>query len=177
MRYPLLEIASAVLFGAVAYVEQMDPTAVVTTSLILWALLLIAIIDIRHQRIPDMLTGIVCAAAVVWAMSAGAITSAVGGASLCVAWFGAQWFLSGGRWVGSGDVLLAGALGVWLGIVSSVGMLLLAYVLGVAWVVVMLIAGQIRIQKSAHVAFGPFLALAAAIVHFGGMDWYLRMIF
>jgi leader peptidase (prepilin peptidase) / N-methyltransferase len=176
-RYPLLEIASAILFGAALYFEHMDPGTAVTTALVLWALLLITIIDAQHKRIPDLLTGIVCAAALVRAMSSGMMASALWGVLLCAGWFGAQWVFSRGRWVGSGDVLLAGALGAWLGIISSIGMLLLAYVLGVMWVLAMLLSGRAHMKKGAHVAFGPFLAVSAVIVYFGGMDWYLKMIF
>lgn len=175
--YPLVELGSAAVFLGAALYHRTDPVAAVTSALIVWALLLMSIIDAKHRRIPDMLTAVVAAAATVAAIDAGSFMSALTGAALCLAWFGGQWLLSRGRWVGSGDVLLGAALGLWVGGITSIGMLQMTYVFGMLWIVVLMVSGRIRMQKGAHIAFGPLLAVGAVAAHTGMADWYLRMIF
>lgn len=71
--------------------------------------------------------------------------------------FGAQWFLSKGRWIGDGDfyfsLLLAAGLGSWQR--ESVA-IYLAYVIGGTVAVVLLAAKRVR--KGARIPFAPFLA-------------------
>ncbi len=177
LRYPFIELMSMALFVGSAMFHAADTTAAITTGIILWALLVVSVIDALHRQIPDLLTAIVAAAAVVAAIDAGSILSGAAGALLCLLWFGGQWLLSRGRWVGAGDILLGAALGFWLGGISAVGMLLLAYIIGMVWIVILLAQKRVRLDGRSIIAFGPFLALAAVATHIGAVDWYLRMIF
>ncbi len=177
IQYPLIEFASALIFFVAALLHSNDPTATLTTAIIGWALLLLSVIDARHKHIPDVLTAVVGAAAIVSAIDAGALLSGIMGGAVAFAWFGGQWLLSRGRWVGSGDILLSTVLGVWLGCISTIGMLLLAYILGAAWVSALLLTRSVRLRSGAQIPFGPFLAIAAVMTHAGMIDWYLRLLF
>lgn len=69
---------------------------------------------------------------------------------------------SGGRWMGYGDVLLAGILGIWLGYPFVVVGLILAFYLGATAAVWQILTR--RVAKNRRIAFGPFLILGAIIV-------------
>lgn len=62
--------------------------------------------------------------------------------------------------LGLGDVKLGGALGAWLGLDGWPLMLLIASMLGLAWVGLLAALGK-RIALSDRVPFGPFLSIGA----------------
>lgn len=78
------------------------------------------------------------------------------------AFFGMQYFLSGGRWIGSGDILLGIMLGLMLGYPAIIVALFSAYISG-ALVGIALIASKLRERKS-EVPFGTFLTAATALM-------------
>src|SRR3989344_3393407 len=81
--------------------------------------------------------------------------------------FGLQWIVSRGRWVGSCDILLGGALGMLLGTWQAIVIALwFAYIVGMLTVVIMIPFRTLDLNK--HVAFGPFLVLGAVIALFFG---------
>jgi leader peptidase (prepilin peptidase)/N-methyltransferase len=159
-QYPLVELAAGFLFMLALPLQDFLPLQSLALALAFWVMLIIVIIDARTQLIPDALT----------------ITLALCGAVLCyfsgvvpviavligLGFFGIQWIISRGRWVGSGDIFLSGALGLllqrWDLMVVS---LFIAYI-GGSFIVVALLASK-KIQRHAHVAFGPFLIGGAFI--------------
>lgn len=165
-RYPAVELASAMLFTA-GMVHESGIVAGVALGTALWVLLLIAVVDARTQRIPDALNAALAAAAVVYAGQTGAFDILAPAAAL--GFFGGQWVVSRGRWVGSGDVLLAAAIGILLGSFGSVVVAVFAaYGIGAIVVLMLLLAG--KVQRRGHVAFGPFLALGALFAVFFGEE-------
>ena len=80
--------------------------------------------------------------------------------------------LSGGQWIGGGDVKLGFVLGVLLGgPLMSMLMLFVASCLGTIAGLPMLLGGK----RQAHIAFGPFLLLGTIIVQLFGaglIHWY-----
>jgi leader peptidase (prepilin peptidase) / N-methyltransferase len=173
IRYPLIELASGALFAAALALFPMDLIAAAFTAFGLWALLLIAVIDAETQSIPDVLTltvGIAGLALHLWAGDAGIVAPLVG-----LAFFGSQWAFSKGKWVGSGDVLLAAAMGFFVGswrlmLVALMLALMLAYIIGAAFVIVQMLLQNTKPGQS--VAFGPFLVLGAALA----FAWGERML-
>ncbi len=90
--------------------------------------------------------------------------------------FGAIWALSRGRAMGMGDVKLAGATGILLGWPDTVFALLLAFIVGALWGI-MLIAQRKKGMKSS-VSFGPFIATGVVLIVFAGqrlMDGYFAL--
>lgn len=154
-----MELCTAFLFlFALVY----DPVFLqsITLAISLWVLLLIAVLDAKTQRIPDVLT----ATALLFSLSYGVIAGHLSwlGMLLGPVWFGAQWALSRGRWVGSGDIGLALIMGAMLGSWQRVVVaLFIAYVSGAS------VAGSLLLGKKAtlseHIAFGPFLAVGTLL--------------
>jgi leader peptidase (prepilin peptidase) / N-methyltransferase len=177
-RYPVVELATAVLFATVAW--RFGPQAVA----LLWCgfaavLLALALIDWDTTVLPDALT-----LPLLWA---GLIASALG---WTIAWPAALWgavagYLSlwsvywlfklttGKEGMGYGDFKLLAALGAWLGWQMIVPMLLLASIIGAAVGIAMKLAATLR--EGRYVPFGPFLAGAGLVVMYAGapavLDW------
>jgi prepilin signal peptidase PulO-like enzyme (type II secretory pathway) len=176
--------------------------AVAIWSLIFLFLLLLSVIDYREYLIPDEIPyflaafGIVWVACLVFFSSSGgkALTfsgSFVGeyafifgilsniwlnhllGALAGALTIGAIFFLSRGRAIGFGDVILLGVLGFIFGWPDVVLILLLSFLIGAAVSVVLLIRRAKGMKD--FVPFAPFIALSSLIVFFYGADilhWY-----
>ncbi|TSC80541.1 MAG: leader peptidase (prepilin peptidase) / N-methyltransferase [Candidatus Peregrinibacteria bacterium Gr01-1014_25] len=164
--YPLVELASAAVF-AVAIIETgAAPLHTLALGMALWALMLIAVTDARTQKIPDALTGILAVAALGHRFFLDDLR--IDGAFAALAVLGAQWIVSRGRWVGTGDLFLAAAIGLlvgsWAHALIALG---LAYIIGAVFAAGVLLRRPVLGQR---IAFGPFLALGAASVALWG-DW------
>jgi leader peptidase (prepilin peptidase)/N-methyltransferase len=160
-RVPAVEASCAAL-GAFALAQAGSVPSAAALFFSLWALLLIAVVDARTKTIPDVLTLCAFAGAVAYQwFHAGAVP--VLGPCIAAAFFAVQWLLSRGRWVGSGDVLLAGAIGMLLGTPhAAVWLLLTAYGIG-ASVAIVLVATK-RASRRDMLPFGPFLVIAGYLV-------------
>ena len=153
--YPGVELVSGLLAVAATFIAPSLLSAVVL-AFALWMLLLIAVVDVHIQGIPDAFTILFIILAFLYTGLSGVfdILAFVIG----VGFFGAQWVLSRGKWIGSGDVLLAVGLSALLGQRELVlFMLFSSYILGALVASVLLLTG--RITRRDYIAFGPFLAL------------------
>lgn len=158
--YAFLEVASALLFALAALSVPGAPAVAALLALTLWILLLIAVIDLRTTMIPDVLTIAFAVSGLLLALALH--RASIAGPILGTAVFALQWRVSRGRWVGSGDVLLGGAIGMALGSwIDTLLALGLAYIIGAAVVSVALV---LRVRVGRAVPFGPFLAAATMIL-------------
>ncbi len=164
--YPLLELASGTLFLAAGSMAGSSVPQGIILGLALWLLLVIAVIDGKTQHIPDALN-------VPFIIVAAAVALGRGGVDwvalfLGIGFFGAQWLFSRGRWVGSGDVLLAAGLGILLPQWKTMALAItIAYVLGAFVAASLLLTG--RKERKDVMAFGPFLATGGVVaLLFGG---------
>ena len=175
-RYPLVEATSAAL--AVAVVLTDDGLHDLLLGLVLVALLVpIALIDLDHRLIPNVLT----AAGAVAALAIGLATDPAGVPEQLIAGAAAGGFLllaalarPGG--MGMGDVKLAGMLGLFLGREVAVALLVALLAGTLVGVAVMVRKGAAEGRKTA-LPFGPFLALGGVVALLAGpaiVDWYLR---
>ena len=186
-RYPLVELATAALFAALAW--RIGPQPV----LLLWCgmvavLLALALIDWDTTVLPDALTlplvwaGLV-AAALGW-LSGSAIGPG-GGLSLLQSLWGAAagylslwlvyWFFklaTGKEGMGFGDFKLLAGLGAWLGWQAILPIVLMASVLGAIVGLVMKATGSLR--EGRFVPFGPFLAGGGLVVMMAGLPTVLE---
>jgi len=84
--------------------------------------------------------------------------------------------VSGGKWIGGGDVKLGGMLGLLIGgPAASLLLLFLASFLGTIVAIPLLVTGKAK--RDTHLPFGPFLIAAAIIVYVFGASiiaWYHR---
>lgn len=172
LQYALVELAGAIVFVIAVLVIPHDAFGALLAAISLWALFLIAVIDAHTQTIPDVLTIVAGAAGLllhVYLGTVGLIAPIIGGA-----FFGAQWAMSGGRWVGSGDIFLAIAMGLLLG--SWLLMLIAltaAYIMGALWVLWLLFRHKIDVGQS--VAFGQFLVLGTFVSFIWGKEILVLM--
>lgn len=160
MIYPLIEFLSAVAFVSAWFYEPNDIVLTAAYAFAFWSMLLIVAVDLRTQHIPDLFTAILALSGVVISVRTGdwSVTAPLVGGGF----FAVQWVLSWGRWVGSGDILLGAAIGLFLGSLPlTVEALGIAYISGGAIVSVLLLLG-LRKRDDA-VAFGPFLILGTIV--------------
>jgi len=175
IRYPLVEACSAGL--AVAVVAARHGTHDLALGLTLVALLVpIALIDLDHRIIPNLLTALGAVAA----LAIGAATRPAGVPEQLIAGAAAGGFLllaalvrPGG--MGMGDVKLAGVLGLFLGRDVAVALLVALLCGTVVGVAIMARRGTAEGRKTA-IPFGPFLALGGVVALLAGpavVHWYL----
>jgi len=183
VRYPLVELGTAVLFVAAAV--RLGATWQLPAFCVFFAsLLAISVIDLDHYIIPNRviyptlavtipLLVVAAAADGSWGHLRNAAIGGVAGFAVLLAIHVAV-----PRGMGFGDVRLAGVIGMmlgWLGLrYLFLGLFLafmLASIIGVA-----LIAARLRSRKDA-VPFGPFMALGAVLAVLWGraiLDAYSR---
>jgi leader peptidase (prepilin peptidase)/N-methyltransferase len=165
-RYPVVELFSGMLFVfAFNYVGQISSAFML--SIALWSLLLIAVVDMQTQGIPDVFNGVFIGASILFMVERGIfdpLAFVVG-----VGFFVLQWVVSGGKWIGSGDILLAIGISAVLGTWELVTvMLFAAYISGAAVAVILLLTRRIR--RESYIAFGPFLAIGTLFSLWIGED-------
>ncbi|HAI97972.1 TPA: hypothetical protein DCL30_00310 [Candidatus Peribacteria bacterium] len=160
IRYPLIETASAFLFVLAHLLVPMQVPLALLLAVILWLLLVIAVIDASTKEISDILTipFIVLCALFAFLQEDFSIVAPALGAAL----FALQWGLSSGKWIGSGDILVAIGIGFLLATPGHVILwLLLSYIVGGIVAATLLLLK--KTHRQAHIAFAPFLAIGAII--------------
>jgi len=168
-------------------------TAIIIWSLVFLALLLLSVIDFREYLIPDELSYFLAALGVGWV----ALLTFMNGAFIFLGSFlgqyagmfelwhnalaehlfgafigslviGAIFFLSRGRAIGFGDVILLGVLGFLFGYPDIVLVLFLAFLIGAIMSVFLLVRKEKGMKD--FVPFAPFIALASLLVFLFGTD-------
>ena len=169
-RYPLVELATAILSGLVAWHFGFGFHALAALGFT-WLLIALTMIDFDTQFLPDQLTYpllwlglLVSLTRPVWGEGAAAVTpqdsiigAVAGYLSLWSVYWGFKW-LTGKEGMGYGDFKLFAGLGAWLGWQMLLPTLLFASGVGAVFGIVMMI--RQRKGRDTHMAFGPFLAIA-----------------
>ncbi len=147
---------------------------------ILWLVSLVIltilfIYDVRHSLLPDVLVWPLTALGVIgfgllmllqttpylqWPLEAFLALLPISGVYLLL------YMVSGGRWIGFGDVKLGLFMGLILGWQGGALALLIANYLGFFWILPSLLRG--RVNRSARMPFGPFLIAATFVVFLWG---------
>jgi prepilin signal peptidase PulO-like enzyme (type II secretory pathway) len=192
-QYPVVELLTAALFVfSYTYWPYFQGTTLENEGVVLfifWLVFLagfvaLAVYDLRWFLLPDKITYTLIGLALVqvllvvfWfdgglgALKDVSLSLVVGGGI-----FYALFQLSGGRWIGGGDVKLGALIGLILGQPQlSLLMIFVASVLGSVVSVPMLLTGHAK--RDTHLPFGPFLILATIIVRLFGLSlitWYKR---
>lgn len=151
ITYLLLEIAVGLGF---AYFTSWDLAA------LWWITVTIAVMDWRTQLVSDWFVGIWIILLVV----AGNVSLL--GALVGIVVIGGLWAGTRGRGMGSGDIGIAAAMGLWLGWPQVWLGLLLAFVIGAIYGLILMVLKKVRL--SSRLAFGPFLILSTWLVYFWG---------
>lgn len=163
IRYPLVEILSAVLAVMVAW--QFGPTLPMLAALLLtWSLLALSMIDLDCQLLPDVITlpmlwlGLLASVLTVFVDSDASILGACFG-------YGSLWLvywlfkaLTGKEGMGFGDFKLLAMLGAWLGWASLPMIILLSSLVGAVSGLSMILF--LKRDHRVPIPFGPYLAAA-----------------
>jgi leader peptidase (prepilin peptidase)/N-methyltransferase len=171
VQYPIVELLSAVL-TALYVMEYGISTTALASMLFTYALIVLTLIDQRHQLLPDQITlpllwlGLLVNLSGLFASPAdGIIGAALGYLSLwSVFWLFK--LITGREGMGYGDFKLSAALGAWLGWQMLPMVILLASLLGlVVGCYGIIFAGR---DREAPLAFGPYLCIAGWIAMLWG---------
>lgn len=160
-RYPIVELITAVTFAAVILVRGFDDDLIVELPFVA-ALIALAGIDADHKLLPNKIVYPLAA----WGVVAVLIAERDDFVEHLVAGTGAFLFLllavlAYPRGMGMGDVKLAGAMGIYLG-VSVIPALLIAFLSG-SVVGGVIIAREGAAARKKAVPFGVFLALGGIV--------------
>lgn len=177
-RYPLVELATALLSGITAWHFGFGWAAGAALALT-WALIALSIIDFDHQLLPDDITlpllwiGLLLSLFGLFADSSAAIIGAVAGyLSLWSIYILFKW-ATGKEGMGYGDFKLLAMLGAWMGWQALPVVIILSSVVGAALgVALILFRGR---DKNIPIPFGPYLAAAGWLSLLWGHDithWY-----
>jgi leader peptidase (prepilin peptidase) / N-methyltransferase len=188
VRYPLVELATGLLSGWVAWHFGFGAPAA-CGLLVTWALIALTGIDIDHQLLPDGITlplmwaGLL--AAVIVGPVAGspipvsahdAIVGAVSGYVSLWLVFHTFRLITGKEGMGYGDFKLFAALGAWLGWKLLPMVILLSAAAGaILGILMIVLRGR---DRSAPMPFGPYLAAAGWLAMMYGdvlVSSYLRV--
>jgi leader peptidase (prepilin peptidase) / N-methyltransferase len=178
VRYPAVELLTAALTTSVALLCH-RPVDIALGEVLVLALVPVALIDLDHRVIPN----VILAPAAVAAVIIGAVVNPGGLPGQLIAGAAASlfFFLFALAWpsgMGMGDVKLAGVLGLYLS--SSVGVAILAaLVTGVGVGVAIMARRGVTAGRKTALPFGPFLAAGAVVAIFAGHSmthWYVHTI-
>ncbi|MFH1192053.1 MAG: prepilin peptidase [bacterium] len=189
IQYPLVELATAVLF-VLAFIQWnfyftanyqlpiINYLILFTYFLFTAILIIIFVYDFRWYLILDKVSLPAIAIAFILNMIIGyKFTDLFLGGVIAGGFFLLQFVVSRGKWIGGGDIRLGFLIGVMLGWQKTIVALFIAYVAGA---IIGFFSMIIKNKKmNSKVPFGTFLSSAAYISMLWGseiMAWYMRLI-
>ncbi len=172
-RYPIVELATAILSAAVVWRYGLQWQSV-AALFVTWALVALTVIDFDHQILPDLITvpllwlGLL--ASLAWQpglappIPADPVSAILGAAAGYLILWSVYWafkLVTGKEGMGYGDFKLFGALGAWMGWQMLPLMLLLSAFSGaVVGIALIVVRGH---DRNLPIPFGPYLAGAGWI--------------
>jgi leader peptidase (prepilin peptidase)/N-methyltransferase len=188
VRYPIIELLTAVLSGVVAWRFGFGWEALAAIGMT-WALVAISVIDIDHQIIPDSISlpliwvGLtlslfhpIADAQYLFVDPKTAIVGALGGYLSLWSIYHLFRLITGKEGMGYGDFKLLAALGAWLGWEMLPVIILMSAVVGATTGIILIVTK--RHERSVPIPFGPYLAAAGFIAMLWGpaiVNWYLDL--
>lgn len=183
-QYPLVESMSGILFVVLGVWAWQTGVSISSPLFLIYGavtyiLLFVFMYDVLYREIPDIATLYPAAILFIITLVFGwqSWSSMLLGIVIAAGFFWLQYAVSGGRWIGGGDVRLGVLMGVVLGYPRVIAALMIAYVVG-ALVSLMLVALKKK-HMASETPFGTYLALATFVMMLWGeqiIGWYIRMI-
>lgn len=192
-QYPLVEIATGLLFAAIAYrilLPMYELYSIVTVlnlfiSLLAASILVVIFVyDMRHKIIPDGLSFLFAALALARLLLfyQGTIfqypnfMDLLAGPLIALP-FVCLWYFSQGKWMGLGDGKLALGIGWFLGLAGAASALCIAFWAGALVGIALILAQKYlprrsRLSLKSEIPFAPFLILGLLIIYFFPMDLF-----
>ncbi|MFA7653742.1 MAG: prepilin peptidase [Candidatus Magasanikbacteria bacterium] len=184
LRYPLVEFFAGVLLVFVGWhhIEVLGKF-----NFLWWCrdimfvtfLIIIFVYDLLYQEIlPSLIwLGVTLGFLLNYYILGYSVNTMVAGAFVAGGFFGLQYLISRGRWIGGGDVRLGVLMGIWLGFYGTLVAILFAYFSGALMAIILLLTKKAN-SKTA-IPFGTFLALGTFVaMYYGGqvVNWYIGLI-
>lgn len=189
-QYPIVEVVAAIGFLIAGYSNGFSINLFLVYKLIfVSAFIFIAVYDYKHFLILDKVIMPLLIVAIAWNVGQdvnnglgflnlhGMFFDGLKGAVLASGFFGLQYALSKGKWIGFGDVKYGLVLGMFFGFQMTAVCLFFAYLLG-ATIGSLLIIFKGK-SMSSQVAFGSFLSVSGIItLGYGAqlIKWYLETV-
>lgn len=195
IEYPALELITGLLFltnytSLLAPSQFFDFAENPANQLFFWpkliflcltslSLLSICFSDLKTQTIPNIFLSLwilLCIPAFLLTpigFSASLISRLIA-LVIAIFFFGGQYILSKGRWLGSGDIWIAIGMGLLLGWEKLLLAIVLSYLIGSIVAIILLLCKKKKVKQA--IAFGPFLVMGTLIsLYFGNqiISWYL----
>lgn len=173
----LFVVTACVTLQGMSFIDGLTLARLLERWYAVAVLTVIFVFDLRYMLIPRSATmpatillalAELALGAPLWSVALGA---AVGGGV-----FGLQYVISKGKWIGGGDIHLGILMGVLLGWPGVLVALMLAYVVGAAFGLLLMAAKRVR--WSGAMPFGTFLSAATFVAMLWGqplLSWYLRL--
>jgi leader peptidase (prepilin peptidase)/N-methyltransferase len=169
-QYPLVELATGLLFGLIFYLHPFISTLGIFSSsaaladilyAAIWSTLVVILVyDLRHKIIPDMFSVLfaVLGLILLFIQPTGgfhvpSILQLAAGPLLALPFF-LLWLVSRGQWLGLGDAKLAWGIGWFLGVSQGAVAIIFGFWLGAIVGIVLIILK--KLQGSGQGAFGKF---------------------
>ncbi|MFH1631452.1 MAG: prepilin peptidase [bacterium] len=186
-QYPAVELAMGILFGLLFARAALGfglpifvaggewVTLFVRDALVAVFLVIIFVYDLRYSYILDRFS--IPAMIIVLLFNIFLGTDAMNilaGGFLLGGFFAFQFLISGGKWIGGGDIRMGLLMGFLLGIELGIVALFLSYVLGAIAGIILITTKKYKLDS--HVPFGTFMAGATIITMIWGqylLDWYM----
>lgn len=171
LRYPLIEAAAALLAGLAAWHFGPGWQALGAT-LLLWTLLILAMIDLDTQLLPDSLTLPLLWLGLLFNLNAQFVplsTAVIGAMAGYLSLWSVYWLFklaTGKEGMGYGDFKLLAALGAWMGWTMLPSIILLSSIVGAVVGITLMITA--KHGRNIPIPFGPYLAAAGIIALFWG---------
>jgi leader peptidase (prepilin peptidase)/N-methyltransferase len=182
VRYPLIELATALAFGAQAAAAGGDPLWLASRLVLTALLIALFATDLETQRLPNVLTLPGAAAGLVFSLllPPGPVSSLIGAALGAGILYGIRWIwwrVSGVEAMGLGDVKMLAMIGAFLGWQHVWLVLMLASLAGALVGVALTSTGRRSMQS--RLPFGTFLSAAAFVSSLAGdrlIAWYVGLL-
>jgi len=174
-QYPLVEIFTAFVFGLLASLVPLSLSLYVSAVFAAF-FILISVYDFKHYLILDKVIFPLGILAIAWNIYQEQVVEGLLAGLGFMVFFGLQYLVSQGRWIGFGDVKYGFVLGNILLWPGSLVCLFLAYILGAVIGLGLMITG--RKNLASQLPMGTFLGASAIITILYGRqiaDWYLGL--
>ncbi|MBN1778995.1 MAG: prepilin peptidase [Candidatus Buchananbacteria bacterium] len=175
-QYPLVELATAIIFLLLFNHFGL------TTQLMVWLvlacfLIIIFVYDLRYSLILDVIT----VPAIIFIFLANLFLGfdwldLTFGAIIGGGFFGLQYLVSSGRWIGDGDIRLGILMGLALGWQMTIVALFLAYIIGAAFGLILILLKKKTLAS--EISFGTFLTFSTVLTVIWGpqiLGFYLGL--
>lgn len=186
LQYPAVEFITGIVFvltyqkysHLLFFTDLSFPVSFSFYAVIFSILIIIAVYDLRHKIIPDLLVGIFGLLAFIgiflfqdsfYFPHLPSLLELISGLLLAIP-FALIWFVSKGQWMGFGDAKFAVGMGYLLGIYGGISAIMIGSILGSIVGIGLMIISKKKYGMKTELPFAPFLVLGTIIVFFMGYN-------